>query len=114
MREMPRLMARETRWPHHFWRKPVGCPLAEGGAILGSAKENRASVSESEVQLYFAQFDHVALVQLGGPGDRLSVDLGHLVAGADVEAIVALADLGGDLGREPPLEADGGHARFAD
>src|SRR5208282_455996 len=114
MTEIPRLMPSETRAPHHFCRKPGDCAVAAGGAILGSANGKRASVAESETEFHFAEFDHVALVELGGSGDRLTIDLGHLVAGADVEAIVALADLRGDLGREPSLEADGSHGRLAD
>src|SRR5271168_5087465 len=105
MMEMPRLMASETRAPHHFCRKPVCCPVVAGGAILGSAKGTSASVAESEIQFHFAEFDHVALIQLGGPGDGLAIHLGHLVAGPDVEAVVALADLRGDLGGEPALQA---------
>src|SRR5256885_1597089 len=46
-------------------------------------------------------------------GDGSAVDFGHLVAGTEIVAVIALIDLRGHLRLEPALEANGGHRGFS-
>src|SRR5437016_759426 len=80
----------------------------------GAAIAYRMLLAEDEVQPDAGDFDEIAVVQAHGAGDGSAVDVGNLVAGTEVVAIIALIDLRGHLWFEPALEANGGHGGFSD
>src|SRR5437870_13032159 len=80
----------------------------------GAAIAYRMLLAEDEVQPDAGDFDEIAVVQAHGAGDGSAVDLGHLVAGTKVVAVVALIDLRGHLRFEPALKANSGHGGFSD
>src|ERR1700674_660945 len=113
---MKTLMTNETRWRHQDWRSswrpraPRRCQNPSDGAAIAY----RMLLAEDEVQPDAGDFDEVAVVQAHGAGDGSAVDVGNLVAGTEVVAVIALIDLRGHLRFEPALEANGGHGGFSD
>src|SRR5258708_10502746 len=109
-------MTKEPRCRHHVrsnsWRPraPRRCQRPSDGAAIAC----RALLAEDEAQPDAGDFDEIAVVQAHGPGDGSAVDGGHLIAGAEIVAVIALIDLRGHMRLEPALEANRGHRGFAD
>src|SRR5713101_9927167 len=74
----------------------------------------RVLLAKDEVQPDAGDFDNIAVAEAHGAGDGRAIDTGHLVAGTEVVAVIALIDLRGHLRFEPALDANGGHRGFSD
>src|SRR5215470_9680557 len=69
---------------------------------------------ENKIHPYAANVDEVAVVQAHGTRNRRAIHGGHFVAGADVIAVVALADLRSHLRLKPSFQTHRSHGGFAD